>query len=360
MLYKIILFCILTTSLIGEEIVYLKTPKLLRENIIGTNVGIRPFRKTGVRIESEWLNEKLIVHNYGYGGSGMTLSFGGALEVLEILGHHQISSKRVAILGGGVVGMALAYDLLLQGYEVHIYAEDWSPNLTSNVAAGIWSPLTYPNDLSSEKKQLHLRMLKNSEARFLKSLGDNPEFMGVRLITSYTFRSEQARPSPKTTQGEEIIAHFDNGVVKKGRRVYELGIDGKVFMDDLYKKVKEKGAILKQVHFETTNDLLNLEENIIVNCTSMGSIQLFKDEEFFPIRGQLVYYAPQKEMDYLYAHALDNDPKDSKMFFVSIYPRSDSLILGGVYEPNQTESTIDPRVIEKLINNAEKCLTGDL
>lgn len=360
MFYKIAFFCLCVTSVFSAEHVYLNTPNISKENILGTNVGIRPFRKTGIRIELEQIQDKLIIHNYGYGGSGLTLSFGGVQEVLEILENQKNHSKVVAVLGAGVVGLTTAYDLLEKGYEVHIYADEWSPNLTSNVAAGIWSPLSFPKDLSEEKKQLHLRMQKNSECRFLKSVGDSPEFIGVRLIPSYSFTTQASQESDRTKQREEIVVHFDNGVIKKGRRIYELGIDGQLFMNDLYLKVKQKGAILTQCHLESLEDVLNLKESVIINCTSMGSIQLFNDQEFIPVRGHLVYFNNQNNIDYLYFHKIDNDPSDPNMFFVSVYPWSDRMILGGVYELGQQERIVSQEIVDKIIKNAEQCLSGNL
>lgn len=358
MLYKTALFCLFATSLFCREHVYLKTPAISRENMIGTIVGIRPFRKTGVRIEAQSIGDKLIIHNYGYGGSGLCLSFGGVKEVLDILDNHKVPSKTVAILGGGVVGLTTAYDLLERGYEVHIYANEWSPNLPSNVAGGIWSPLSFPEDLPEEKKKLHQRMQENSECRFQKSVGNVPEFAGIRRICSYSFKQEAAQESDRTKQREEVTAHFDNGVIKNGKRIYELGIDGQLFMNDLFLKVKKNGALLKQHHFESLEDVLSLEETVIINCTSMGSIKLFNDQEFIPVRGQLVYFKPQRDFDYLYFHHVENSPDDSNLFFVSIYPWSDRIILGGVYEYDVKEPLADPEVIDRMINNAERCLSG--
>lgn len=58
MLYRIAFFCLFCISLYSVEHVYLKTPRISRQEIIGTNVGIRPYRKTGVRLEVEWLLDK--------------------------------------------------------------------------------------------------------------------------------------------------------------------------------------------------------------------------------------------------------------------------------------------------------------
>lgn len=41
-------------------------------------------RKNGLRLESEILNKKTIIHNYGHGGAGITLSWGAALGVARM------------------------------------------------------------------------------------------------------------------------------------------------------------------------------------------------------------------------------------------------------------------------------------
>lgn len=357
MLYKIALICLLTISLNGVEHVYLKTPNVSRENIIGTNVGIRPYRKTGIRLEAETVKDKLIIHNYGYGGSGITLSFGGANEVLEILAQQKIESKNIAVLGAGVVGMTTAYTLLEQGYTVSIYSDNWSPNLTSNVAAGIWSPLSYPSTLTEDRKALHQRMLEVSEKRFSKSLGSRPEFAGIKLMSSYSFKKDSSQEAIKTKhRGDQVIVHFDNGIIKNGRRTYEIAIDGKLFMEDLYSKVQSKGAVLQQRHFETLQDILKLEETVIINCMSMGAREIFNDQDFIPARGQIIYYKPQEGIDYLLYQNVPNDTN----YWVSIYPWSDRFILGGVYQYGEEELTTDPETLNNLIDNAEKCLSENL
>jgi glycine/D-amino acid oxidase-like deaminating enzyme len=355
--YKIGFFVLFCLSLFGIEHIYLKTPNLSRENILGTNVGIRPYRKSGVRIEAEMLQNKLIVHNYGYGGSGLTLCLGGAKEVVDILNAQNSPSRSVAVLGAGVAGLAVAYDLLVQGYEVHIYSDEWSPNLTSNVAAGIWSPLVLPEDASAEKKEMNQRMLETSEKRFLNSVGDHPQFAGVRFIDSYSFKTATSQEAIKTKhRGEEVVVHFDNGVTKTGRKIQELGIDGKLFVEDLYSKVRAKGAVLIHRHFENLEGILSLQEPTIINCTSIGSRKLFNDQEFMPVRGQIIYFYPEAEIDFL----LYQNVPDSTTSWVSIYPWNDRIILGGIYERGEEEAIMVPEVIDMIIENGQKCLSGYL
>jgi len=51
-------------------------------------IGYRPVRDIhgdGVRLELEKLQDKSVIHNYGHGGAGVTLSWGCAKEVLDII-----------------------------------------------------------------------------------------------------------------------------------------------------------------------------------------------------------------------------------------------------------------------------------
>jgi D-amino-acid oxidase len=72
-----------TTSTIVAEcsrVLKIEKPRVVRER-----VGLRPFRKSGVRLESEKLGDgRTVIHNYGHGGSGFTLSWGCARSVVDL------------------------------------------------------------------------------------------------------------------------------------------------------------------------------------------------------------------------------------------------------------------------------------
>lgn len=354
------IFLSLFISLHAEvQEVYLKAPDLSDENIIGYNVGIRPYRKSGIRIEAEKLFNKTIIHNYGYGGSGLTLCFGGAQEVLTILNQEKTSdTKTVAVLGAGVIGLATAYDLMANGYKVNIYADQFSPNLTSNVAAGIWSPPAIPKDASEQYKQQLTRLIDVSTRRIMAcTITETPEFKGVKIDTAFNFKlkSNSEKKMDKIfsnntlSEKEEVIVHFDNGVTKVGTRKKMLGLDGKLFMEDLYAKVIAKGAKVYQKHFTSKSDLEELEEHVIVNCTSFGSQILFNDPDFIPIRGHLIHFKPS--IDYIFYQELS-----VPNYWSTFYPWSDRLIVGGEYEEGVGECVIDKSVIDALLKYARESI----
>lgn len=58
-------------------------PGLSEKDLIESLVGLRPFRKGDVRVEAQNIDGKLIIHNYGHGGAGVTLSWGSGRLALS-------------------------------------------------------------------------------------------------------------------------------------------------------------------------------------------------------------------------------------------------------------------------------------
>jgi glycine/D-amino acid oxidase-like deaminating enzyme len=110
------------------------------DRIIRSICGLRPYRRSGFVVRSEQIGDTLVVHNYGHGGAGITLSWGTAKLAVDLgaPGH----SGPVAVLGSGAVGLSTARLLQDSGFQVTIYAKDLPPNTTSNVAGGFWYPVT--------------------------------------------------------------------------------------------------------------------------------------------------------------------------------------------------------------------------
>jgi len=60
--------------------------KVDNPTVLAERVGLRPFRKSGVRLERDRLRDgRTVIHNYGHGGSGFTLSWGCVEEVFRLI-----------------------------------------------------------------------------------------------------------------------------------------------------------------------------------------------------------------------------------------------------------------------------------
>ncbi|MEP7092240.1 MAG: FAD-dependent oxidoreductase, partial [Nocardioidaceae bacterium] len=60
-------------------------PELAQAGVLGHKVGLRPVRPE-VRLEAEQRDGTRVVHCYGHGGAGVTLSWGCADEVTGLVG----------------------------------------------------------------------------------------------------------------------------------------------------------------------------------------------------------------------------------------------------------------------------------
>src|SRR5215216_505000 len=108
------------------------------DRIFDIAVCLRPFRPAGPRVETERLGDTLVVHNYGHGGSGWSLSWGSSARAIRLA--MQASPAEVAVIGCGALGLTSAILAQRAGARVTIHARDQLPETTSARATGEWTP----------------------------------------------------------------------------------------------------------------------------------------------------------------------------------------------------------------------------
>jgi glycine/D-amino acid oxidase-like deaminating enzyme len=108
------------------------------DRIVAISVCTRPFRAEGPRIEAERRGRQTIVHNYGHGGSGWSLSWGAAAQALQLV--QATRENKVAVIGCGAIGLTTAVALQRAGLRVRIVTRESPPDVASMAATGVWSP----------------------------------------------------------------------------------------------------------------------------------------------------------------------------------------------------------------------------
>src|ERR1700738_766042 len=83
-------------------------PKLIpiraqTDRIFRVTVCLRPLRAAGPRLDVERVGDKTVVHNYGHGGSGWSLSWGSSSVAVEKA--MAAGGGAGGVLGGGAVGL---------------------------------------------------------------------------------------------------------------------------------------------------------------------------------------------------------------------------------------------------------------
>jgi len=308
-----------------------------------------------MRLESERWKDKLIIHNYGHGGSGISLSWGSAeisVELLEQALNTGFSSqnKQVAILGSGIIGLTTAHLLATLGWKVSVYASQFPPNTTSDRAPGLWNKVVAGGNQTEIQRELLDRVLKQSFVQF-KGLSEsrNPEFIGVSVLNIYTFKE---KPPIKELlkglfpDGIPLLGTFTPECKKQGMLFQSFLVDTSLYIPDMYEKAKRKGIPFNQVTFNAKEDIKNLSESIIFNCTGFGAKHLFNDPDLIPICGQLIELKPQAGFNHMLAGPMKNGLDN---YFI---PTHNKIILGGSYEYNVDRSSPNLTLCEQILEQA--------
>lgn len=305
-----------------------QAPDLSDSKILRFVCGIRPCRSGGLRLEPERVAGIDVVHNYGHGGCGVTLALGCADAVVDSVRDRVGPDQgRIAVLGGGVTGLASARALLLAGFEVSVHASSFAGDTTSNIAGALWLPtgIDFPDpgprrDAFNEHiRRSHLAMSKLEGERWgIRSLPVfEPEF--TEFHPEYFESGAINEPRPWTSEDGDVPGF-------RGGRVFTTYfIDTPRFMAELYREVVELGGTIVPATISSLTDVSAIDASVVVNCLAMGSRILFGDEQIFPARGLLVHMQPQ-DLGYIYHDG-----------YRYMFPRSDALILGGTYEPGVNE-----------------------
>lgn len=322
----------------------LPTPDLSDDQFLGAVCGLRPCRHTGIRLEIEEIENKLIVHNYGHGGCGVTISFGTAEIAANLVKENSSPGNQIAVLGSGVIGLTVANELLAKGYRVRIYADKFGLETTSNIAGALWLPMAVEFGDSVTDHQRKIQILTRSFQRF-QSI-DRARY-GVEKLPIF-------EPSDSETEIGVFGHLFDHKFIdypveidsfpfkcaaKPGERFVTDFIHTHQFLGALTEDIKLAGGEFIERKFESKDDVFDLEEKVLVNCLALSSREIFGDKNVYPARGVLVHMKPQN---------LGYGIHDG---FKYMFPRSNALVLGGCFHEYDWNEVPDQEMIDEIINH---------
>jgi D-amino-acid oxidase len=310
--------------------------------VIRTVAGLRPYRRSGFVVRAEALGDKRLVHNYGHGGAGITMSWGSSKLAIELglPGH----SGPVAVLGSGVMGLSTARLVQEAGYPVTIYTAALPPDTTSNIAGGQFHPfgLFKEDAVTPEWKVQFIRALDYSWRRFQIMVGDD---YGIRWLPTYVESgTPEARLLDTFPPINRVLSPAEYPFPLDSARRYDtMYVETGRYLRQMVRDVEIADGKIEVRRFATPADITALPEKLVFNCTGLGSRELFGDTELVPARGQLAILLPQPEVRYAYTGGAGY-----------MFPRPDGIILGGTFELDEWSTVPDPKTIAGILDSQKR------
>ena len=288
------------------------------DRIARLSVCTRPFRAKGPRIELEKIGSKNVVHNYGHGGSGWSLSWGSAMAAMSLV--QTTNVREVAVVGCGAVGLTAALYMVRNGLKVKIYTRERAPDIRSFNATGVWSPSSRVGTTEDCDPVRWEELCRNSFRMYQGLMGlpgDPVQWVESYQLSDIPFDQAEAKRKADAAAAPVHFAEFDertkdlvpgNEDMAPGthpfpipyvQRTSTMMYNIPAYLNWMEHEFLINGGQIEYIDLQSPHDFGKIKEKTIVNSTGYGARALMGDESLVPVRGQLGHLVPQHEINYL-------------------------------------------------------------
>ncbi len=288
-----------------------------KDRLFDITVCLRPFRAQGPRLDTEMLGDTLVVHNYGHGGSGWSLSWGSAeIAVGKAMAR---GPREIAVIGCGALGLTAAITAQRAGAAVTIYCKDLLQQARSARATGGWTPdsrIALTGAAGPQFGQLWEQMARISWKTYRSYLGlpgDPVRFSDRYNLSDIPFAEAHEKAESLNTMGfagymdriaditpkpQELPPGATPFPVAHVRRSQTLQFNIHDYGHQLLMDFYAMGGKVARREFHAPAEMGQFREKVVINCTGYGARALWQDDSIVPVRGQIAWLIPQPEVNY--------------------------------------------------------------
>jgi glycine/D-amino acid oxidase-like deaminating enzyme len=269
-----------------------------------------------------------VVHNFGHGGSGWSLSWGAADVAVRKAREAAAGTREVAVIGCGALGLTAAITAQRTGLRVTIFAKERPPYVRSSRATGVWSPdsrIALTAAAAPEFAAEWEAMARTSFAMYQSYLGmpGSP----IEWTDSYFLsdappgegngeRQEASAPPAADSATHHDFAHYESRIAditpglqdlpdgshpfptRYARRTSRLTFNVADYSRQLMNDFLIGGGTIETREFQSPQEVASVPQKVIINCPGYGGRKLWSDESIIPVRGQIAWLIPQEDVHY--------------------------------------------------------------
>lgn len=231
------------------------------------------------------------------------------------------------VVGSGVSGLSSAICLLEAGFAVHLITREQAAQTTSAAAGAFWYPLSMLDDeamlrwaLDTGERLAALVAVPEAGVSRLRLHEPIPEVLAEDVWQDLLAQWRQLHPDLAAMAADQLPAGYPHGIVYTTYLV-----EPPVYMPYLLDRFTALGGTVEMGDVAGLDDLC-APDRVVVNCTGAWAGKLTGDPHVYPIRGQIIRLAPQRQLTF--GHHLF----DSPLGVTYILPRVNDCVLGGTYE----------------------------
>ncbi|MGY2939621.1 glycine/D-amino acid oxidase-like deaminating enzyme [Bradyrhizobium sp. GM6.1] len=131
-----------------------------------------------------------------------------------------------------------------------------------------------------------------------------------------------------------------------GWKYSTLLVEPPIFLAKMQRELQKKGVQFVQREFFAEDQVRDLKQDIIINCTGAGSDAIWHDPDLAPIKGQLALLPAQPQLQYLFSGS------------GYVFPRADYTVIGGTEETSYTDDNPDPQRCAALVQHLKDIFDG--
>ena len=142
-----------------------------------------------------------------------------------------------------------------------------------------------------------------------------------------------------------------------GREYSTWLINPRILLPRLVTDLKRRAVRFKVREFKDRQQVEDLKQNIVVNCTGYGAKALFDDQALRPRRGLLVVLRNPARLKYFFSGGCENN------VISYLFARQNDIVIGGTVKLDERDyfdpsDATDKAICNRLIDNIQQVFEG--